>query len=334
MTSLRRTGGAIILLFALTVTGSAVAWADDLDPSDGDPGACPFYREPPHLRSPPGDGPGMLPVRSTLAALLGIYGGLAALWAAVLLRWRLARLFPYELPVLTAATAAAMLVLGVRWDRTDAIGIAQVTVTDPTGSGIERTQVNVNTRRQSRMRLTLPYPKSALRARAGAIRFGSPLRRQREPAIVEREMADDIVVAGIAPYVILARPLAQPAEPLLLEVRDGRPWVVNRTSLAYTNVTACLGRAPKSSTEPAARWWTLNGELPAGAARELARHSESRLLGGRDACQWFASAGRYQIEAVAVSPGELPVRSDPPLPQEALVVRMTVGELAGEVAGP
>jgi MYXO-CTERM domain-containing protein len=58
MTSLRRTGGAIVLLFVLTVTGSGAAWADDLDPSDGDPGACPFYREPPHLRSPRGDGPG------------------------------------------------------------------------------------------------------------------------------------------------------------------------------------------------------------------------------------------------------------------------------------
>ena len=124
MTSLRRTAGAIVLLFALTVTGSGAAWADDLDPSGGDPGACPFYREPPHLRSPRGDGPGVLPVRSTLAALLGIYGGLAALWAVVLLRWRLARLSAYELPVLTATTAAAMLVLGMRWDRTDAIGIS------------------------------------------------------------------------------------------------------------------------------------------------------------------------------------------------------------------
>ena len=54
----------------------------------------------------------------------GMYGGLAALWAVVLLRWRLARLSAYELPVLTATTAAAMLVLGMRWDRTDAIGIS------------------------------------------------------------------------------------------------------------------------------------------------------------------------------------------------------------------
>lgn len=48
-----------------------------------------------------------------------------------------------------------------------------------------------------------------------------------------------------------------------------KPWIVNPTSVAYTNVLVCLGRGAVQPYLPALNWWTLPGIAPSQLNRAL-----------------------------------------------------------------
>jgi hypothetical protein len=272
--------------------------------------------------------------RRVLVLVLGIYGSLAAIWAAVCVAWRFPRRLPWEMPVLMAGATAALVVLGAGWNGADVLVITQVILTDSAGNGGEQTRVDVETLRQRTTHVAVPYPKSALRWMGAGARFGSPLRIDVERALVEREALDGMVIAGLAPVVEVAAPLAARTMVPRLEIRDGKPWIVNPTPVAYAHVVVCLGRGMVQPYVPALRWWALPGDLPGGEERPLEPTILTLLGRERPSCEHGPAIGRYWFEGVVVSPGDLRVRADPALPARTRVVSIVADTMPGEVVGP
>ena len=273
--------------------------------------------------------------RRILLLVLGIYGSLAAIWAAVCVAWRFQRRLPWETPVLVAGATAALVVLGAGWNGgADALVITKVILTDSSGNGGEQTQIDVETLRQRTTQVAVPYPKSALRWMGAGARFGSPLRIEVERALVEREAPDGMVIAGLAPTVEVAAPLAARTIVPRLEIRDGKPWIVNPTSVAYTDVVVCLGREVVQRYVPALRWWALRGDLPGGEEHPLEPRISAFLGRERPPCENGPAIGRYWFEGVVVSPADLRVRADPALPARIRVVSIVADTMPGEVVGP
>jgi hypothetical protein len=301
---------------------------EELDPSDGAAGACPFYRPTPEAER------GGVPVRGTVAGLLGAYGLLCLVVVAASSRGllRVGRM-PHAMMGLSLAAVALLLALGLRWSRADVVGITRVTVTRPSGEGLERTSVSVSTFRQHPIALALPYPRSALRTFSEVRGFGTPFALRPvhaepitdgpEPAMVIRGLAGE----DVEPLVDLARPLRAPAGPLRIEGRDGQPWLVNATGKSFSRVMVCLGYYRRGDSVLARRW-KLDGVLPAGEARAL--QPGGSFVWDRSPCDYTAP-GEYELEAVEDAPDDVPVTTDPPLPRKVRGIRIVVGPMPEEL---